>query len=53
MATDILNREAYDELLRVLSLEEDLEYIEKTARPILKRKKEELLKILDNGGVEK
>ncbi len=47
------NKEAYDELLQVLSMEEDLEYIEKRARPILKRKKEELLKILDNGGAEK
>ncbi len=35
MATDVSNREAYDELLQVLSMEEDLEYIEKRARPIL------------------
>ncbi len=46
MATDVLNREAYDELLQILCLEEDL----KRARPILKKKKEELLKILNNGG---
>jgi hypothetical protein len=47
MKAEVPSEKAYEELQRILCLEQDLAFIEEKAKFILKKKKEEILKVLE------
>ena len=52
MKPEFLSTKAHDELQLILSLERELEYFEEKAKLVLKRRRENLVKILEEIGEE-